>query len=78
MDKTLLKTKFMDIYFSTLQIGVGVFFVPDHKTLHITLLVIELCFYFGRWQKMGMTIENVANTLTKSLENEIKRTGEDT
>ena len=49
MDKTLLKTKFMDIYFSTLQIGVGVFFVPDHKTLHITLLVIELCFYFGRW-----------------------------
>jgi hypothetical protein len=47
MDKTLLKTKFMDIYFSTLQIGVGVFFVPGYRTLHITLLVLEFCFYFG-------------------------------
>ena len=47
MDKTLLNTKFMDIYFSTLQIGVGMFFVPEHKTLHVTLLVLEFCFYFG-------------------------------
>ena len=47
MDKTLLKTKFMYIYFSTLQIGVGAFFVPEHRTLHITLLVLEFCFYFG-------------------------------
>lgn len=47
MDKTLLKTKFMDIYLSTLQVGVGVFFVPEYKTLHITLLVLEFCFYFG-------------------------------
>ena len=47
MDKTLLKTKFLNIYFSTLQIGAGVFFVPDHKTLHITLLVLEFYFYFG-------------------------------
>ncbi len=46
MDKTLLKTKFMDIYFSTLQIGAGVFFVPEYRTLHITLLVLEFCFYF--------------------------------
>lgn len=47
MDKTLLKTKFLDIYFSTLQIGVGAFFVPEYKTLHITLLMLEFCFYFG-------------------------------
>lgn len=47
MDKTLLKTKFMYIYFSTLQFGVGVFFVPECRTLHITLLVLEFCFYFG-------------------------------
>ena len=47
MDKTLLETEFIDIYFSTLQIGVGVFFVPEHRTLHITLLVLEFCFYFG-------------------------------
>ena len=47
MDKTLLKTKFMDIYFSTLQIGAGVFFVPEYRTLHITLFVFEFCFYFG-------------------------------
>lgn len=47
MDKTLLKTKFLDIYFSTLQIGVGVFFVPGYRILHITLLVLEFCFYFG-------------------------------
>ena len=46
MDKTLLKTKFMDIYFSTLQIGVGMLFVPEHRALHLTLLVLEFCFYF--------------------------------
>lgn len=44
MDKTLLKTKFLNIYFSTLQIGAGVFFVPDFKTLHITLFVLEFIF----------------------------------
>jgi len=49
MDKTLINTKHFSLYFSTLQIGVGVFFVPEHKTLHITLLMIEFCFYFGRY-----------------------------
>jgi hypothetical protein len=37
----------MDIYFSTIQIGVGVFFVPGYRILYITLLVLEFFLYFG-------------------------------
>ena len=42
MDKTLIHTKHFSLYFSTLQIGFAVLVVPDHKSLHINLLVLEI------------------------------------
>ena len=42
MDKTLIHTKHFSLYFSTLQIGLAVLVVPDHKSLHINLLVLEI------------------------------------
>ena len=48
MDETLLSTKRFEIYFSTLQIGVGLHYVPEHKTLHLDLIVLEFCLYLGK------------------------------
>ena len=48
MDKTIFKTKRVSLYFSTLQIGCGISFVPDHKGLYIQLLVFELEILFGK------------------------------
>jgi hypothetical protein len=53
MDERLFKSKHFDIYFSTLQIGVGLSYVPEHKTLHLHLILFEFCIYFGgldRWE----------------------------
>ena len=47
MDERLYKSKHFDIYFSTFQIGVGLFYVPEHKTLHLHLILFEFCIYFG-------------------------------
>ena len=42
MDKTLLMAKHLEVYLSTLQIGAGVLFVPEHLQLHIHLIVLEI------------------------------------
>ena len=47
MDKTLLHTKRLDIYFSTLQIGVGFSYVPEHRTLYLHLVIFEFSIYLG-------------------------------
>ena len=41
MDKTLIMTKHFEIYLSTLQVGVGILFVPEHKSLHLHFLILE-------------------------------------
>ena len=47
MDTRLLNTKRLDIYFSTLQIGLGITYVPEHKTLHLNLGVFEFVIKLG-------------------------------
>ena len=51
MDKELLHTKRLDIYFSTLQIGFGLLYVPEHKTLHLHLGAFEFAIYIGEIPK---------------------------
>lgn len=48
MDITLFSSKRFEIYLSTLQIGVGLHYVPEHKTLHLDVIVFELTWYFGK------------------------------
>ena len=43
MDKLLFDTKNVQFYFSTLQIGIGISYVPEHKEIHFQLLVFEFC-----------------------------------
>ena len=42
MDKKIIDTKHLTIYFSTFQIGIGISFVTEHKELNIMLGVIEI------------------------------------
>lgn len=42
MDKMLLDTKHITIYLSTLQIGIGVAYIPEHKELSIMIGIIEI------------------------------------
>lgn len=42
MDKRIIDTKHLTIYISTLQIGIGISFVTEHKELSIMLGVIEI------------------------------------
>ena len=44
MDKTLIMTNHFEMYLSTLQIGMGVLYVPEHKQLHINLFILEIVF----------------------------------
>ena len=41
MDKKVIDTKHFTLYMSTLQIGVGIEYVTEHKELHINLIVFE-------------------------------------
>ena len=43
MDKKLIDTKHLTVYASTLQIGVGIIYITEHKELHITIGIIEIC-----------------------------------
>ena len=42
MDKKIIDTNHITIYFSTLQIGLGISFISEHKELSIMLGVIEI------------------------------------
>ena len=42
MDKKLIDTKHFTLYLSTLQIGVGIEFIPEHKELIINLIVLSI------------------------------------
>ena len=42
MDKMILDTKHLTIYVSTLQIGIGISYVVEHKELVIHLGIIEI------------------------------------
>lgn len=42
MDKTLINTKHVQLYLTTLEIGVGINYVPQHKELVISFLLLEL------------------------------------
>ena len=42
MDKTLIMTKHIALYLTTLEIGVGINYVPQHKELVISFLLLEL------------------------------------
>ena len=42
MDKMIIDTKHLTIYISTLQIGVGVSFVLEHRELVISLGILEI------------------------------------
>lgn len=46
VDKTLLTTKYIDLYLSTLQIGIGIAYVPQHNNLHLHFIVFELVINF--------------------------------
>ncbi len=48
MDKLLFQSKHLNIYFNTTEFGVGINFVPAHKTLYLNLLVLEFSIYFGQ------------------------------
>lgn len=48
MDKKLLGTKRFEVYFCTWQIGVGLMYVSDNKSLHLNLGVLEFVVYFGK------------------------------
>lgn len=47
MDKRLIGSKHFELYLTTLEVGFGLMFVPEHKSLHFTLLVLEFVIYFG-------------------------------
>lgn len=42
MDKTIINTKHIQLYLTTLEIGVGINYVPQHKELVISFLLLEL------------------------------------
>ena len=42
MDKMILDTKHLTIYVSTLQIGIGISYVVEHKELIINLGIVEI------------------------------------
>ena len=42
MDKKLVDTKHFTLYASTMQIGLGISFMPVHKELIIHLLIFEM------------------------------------
>lgn len=42
MDKMIIDTKHLTVYVSTLQIGIGISFITQHKELVIHLGVIEI------------------------------------
>lgn len=48
MDITIFSSKRFEIYLSTLQIGVGLHYVPEHKTLHLDVIVFEFTLYLGK------------------------------
>lgn len=45
MDTLLFSTKHISLYFSTLTIGVGITVVPQNKSFHLLLGVLELVVY---------------------------------
>lgn len=47
MDKRLIGSKYFELYLTTLEVGFGLMFVPEHKSLHLTILVLEFVIYFG-------------------------------
>ncbi len=47
MDIQLVNTKHFDLYFNTLEFGVGINYVPNHKALCLNLIVFEFVFYLG-------------------------------
>jgi len=48
MDRTIINSKHIMLYFSTLQIGFGIFIVPAHNSVSITLGLFELMIVFGK------------------------------
>lgn len=46
MDRTIIKSKHIMLYFSTLQIGFGIFIVPTHNSISLTLGLFELIIVF--------------------------------
>ena len=42
MDKKIIDTKHLTIYISTLQIGIGISFITEHKELSIDFGIIEI------------------------------------
>lgn len=44
MDKKLIDSKHFTFYISTLQIGIGISFIPEHKELHVNLIIFEAVF----------------------------------
>lgn len=42
MDKMLFDSRHMVLYFSTLNIGLGIIAVPKYRSLHIHLIFLEL------------------------------------
>ena len=51
MDRTIIKSKHVMLYFSTLQIGFGIFIVPTHNSVSLTLGWFELMIVYGRSEK---------------------------
>ena len=47
MDKRLIGSKHFELYLTTLEVGLGLMYVPDHKSLHLTILLFEFVIYFG-------------------------------
>ena len=48
MDRTIINSKHIMLYFSTLQIGFGIFIVPAHNSVSITFGVFELMIILGK------------------------------
>lgn len=47
MDKKLIDTKHITVYITTLQIGVGILYITEHKALAINLGIIEINIRFS-------------------------------
>lgn len=50
MDESIIKTKYLSLYVSTYQMGLGITLVPSHKAVYITAGILELEILLGgKW-----------------------------
>ncbi len=48
MDLQLVNKKHFDLYLDTLEVGVGVSYITERKTLYFKILILEAVVYLGK------------------------------